>query len=227
VSDGSYQLEAGMAAWTIEGCTTENRICGAGKTLGTDTDHNAYCSKLFRLWGILMSLYCFTREYQIVDGQVTVACNGLLVLHKDQANHLTEPLEAHYDLISAIQELQKSLSIQLVFQHMKGHQDSGQTMVLSCLAWMNIKMDECTKKKVLEDQPTGHVYGIPHKGWVCIINGKRIIKHLMTTLRKLLNGTLILNHWSFKQWFQKGQAADVDWDMAARTIHQALPWVKQ
>jgi len=31
VSDGSYQMNAGAAAWTIEGHTVENRICGAGK----------------------------------------------------------------------------------------------------------------------------------------------------------------------------------------------------
>ncbi len=93
--------------------------------------------------------------HQIVEGQVTVTCDGLLALHKAQANHLTEPLEAHYDLISVIRELQHSLPIHLVFQHVKGHQDSGQMTVLPCLAWMNIEMDECAKEKVLEAQPTG------------------------------------------------------------------------
>ncbi len=226
VSDGSYQLEAGAAAWTIEGCTAENRIYGAGKTPGMETDHSAYRSELFGLWGILMSLHQFTTEHQIVEGQVTVACDGLSALRKAQANHLTEPSEAHYDLISAIRELRHSMSIQLVFQHVKGHQDSGQTTVLPRLAWMNIEMDECAKKKVLEAQPMGQVGGIPHEGWVCIIDGKRIIKHLTTNLRKQLNGTPILNHWSLKQRFQKGQATDVDWEMAARTI-QALPRAKQ
>jgi len=56
VSDGSYQLEAGAAVWTIEGCMADNRIRRAGKTPGTETDHSAYHSKLFGLWGILMSL---------------------------------------------------------------------------------------------------------------------------------------------------------------------------
>jgi len=79
---------------------------------------------------------------------------------------------------------------------------------------MNIKMDECAKEKVLEAQPTGQVRSIPYEGWVCIIDGKWIIKHLTTTLRKQLNGTPILNHWSLKQRFQKGQAADIDWEMA-------------
>jgi len=41
-------------------------------------------------------------EHQIVEGQVTVACDGLLALCKAQANHLTEPAEAHYNLILVI-----------------------------------------------------------------------------------------------------------------------------
>ena len=104
-SNGSYQLNAGMMAWTIEGHTVENRIRGARKVPGTDTDHSAYCSELFRLWGILIFLDWFTRENQITEGQVTVTCNGLLALCKAQTNHLTEPSEAHYDLTSTIQKL--------------------------------------------------------------------------------------------------------------------------
>jgi len=55
------------------------------------------------------------------------------------------------------------------------------------------------KNEVLKNQPTSHVSSIPHEGWVCIIDGKWIINHLMTTLRKHLNGTPILNHWLLRQ----------------------------
>jgi len=90
-----------------------------------------------------MSLYCFTKDNWIENGHVTMACNGLSALWKAQATHLTEPSEAHYDLISVIRVLRQSLPVQLTFQHVKGHQNSGQMMVLPCLAWMNIKMDKC------------------------------------------------------------------------------------
>jgi len=132
------------------------------------------------------------KEYDIEEGEITVACDGLSALRKAQGLHLTEPIEAHYDLISAICKLKQSLPIHVSFQHMKGHQDTGQMMVLLCLAWMNIEMDACTKQKVLEDNPLGSFYTIPHEGWVCSIDGKRVIKHLQTALWTHLNGTKIL-----------------------------------
>jgi len=49
VSNGSYQLEAGAAAWTIEGHTSKNWIIGLGPTTGLGMDQSAYRSKLFGL----------------------------------------------------------------------------------------------------------------------------------------------------------------------------------
>ncbi len=225
VSDGSYQLEKGAAAWTIEGVTAENRILGVGPTPGGSSDHSAYRSKLFGLWGIMMSLHRFTKDHQIANGHVTIACDGLSALRKAQNTHMTEPSEAHYDLILAIRALQKSIPLQLTFQHVKGHQNRGQTTVLPHLAWMNIKMDERAKQKVLEETPAPSG-GLPYEGWICKIEGNRIINHLTAALRTRLNGTPLLNHWMLKNRFQQGQATDVDWEMAARAT-QALPRVRQ
>jgi len=108
---------------------------------------------------------------------------------------------------------------------MKGHQNSGQMMVLPCLAWMNIEIDKRAKQKVLEGNPA-HGRGLPYEGWVCRIEGIRVINHLTIALHTQLNGKPLLNHWMLKNCFQKGQVANVNWDMAARAT-QVLPWVQQ
>jgi len=56
VSDGSFQLGNGAAAWTIEGATASNQIKGAICTPGSNKDQSAYQSKLIGLWGILYLL---------------------------------------------------------------------------------------------------------------------------------------------------------------------------
>jgi len=56
VSDGSFQLGNGAAAWTIEGAMAQHRIKGTGQTPGSTNDQSAYRSELFGLWGILYSL---------------------------------------------------------------------------------------------------------------------------------------------------------------------------
>jgi len=85
---------------------------------------------------------------------------------------------------------------------------------------MNIEMDECAKRKLLEsNNPEGRK--IPHEGWVCSIGSNQTIKHLTKALCKQLNGIPLLNHWALKHWFQKGQVAKVNWEMATRAM--ALP----
>jgi len=199
VSDGSFQLSVGTVAWTIEGSSAAHCIRGAGLRLGHETNQSAYQSKLFGLWGILYLLTQFTMEHNIASGHVRIMCDGLLALQKVQAQHLTKPNEAHYDLISAIQTLRDQLPLCLSFSHIKGHQDSGQITVLPCKVWMNIKMDEQAKAKVNVNGPKFQAHGIPSKGWVCAIEGKCIVKHLMATLKKYLNGGPILNHWATRQ----------------------------
>jgi len=175
---------------------------------------------------MMYTLLRFTTDHNIQEGQVTLACDGLSALRKAQSQQLTEPNEAHYDLISAIRELWKLLPIQVTFEHVKGHQDNCQITVLPRLAWMNIEMDLCAKRKVATTGNHALTDGIPHEGWTCSIEGKRIVKHMTTALRQHLNGAPILNHWSLKQRFSNGLALDIDWEMTAKAIH-ALPRAKQ
>jgi len=91
---------------------------------------------------------------------------------------------------------------------------------------MNVEMDEEAKRKVSTDLPTDQLYHIPHEGWICFIEGKRITKNLTDNLRKHINGPIILNHWATTQRFTNGAEKLIDWDMAANTLN-ALPKARQ
>jgi len=195
VSDSSFQLGNGAAAWTIEGATATNRIKGAICTPSSGNDQSAYCSELIGLWGILYSLKRFTEVNHITQGQVLIACDGISALQKTQTDAMAKPQDKHYDVIGAIHNLRRQLPLQLKFRHMKGYQDSEQITVLSREAWMNIAMDEDAKKKVSTDKIPDQQYNLLHEGWICYLEGVRIIKNLMTALRVHLNGPILLNHW--------------------------------
>jgi len=83
--------------------------------------------------------------YIRTTGKVQIACNGLSALRQAQSQKPIDPNMAHYDLIGAIQTLRNELPIQLTFEHMKGHQDSGTLMVLTRLTSMNMEMDSIAK----------------------------------------------------------------------------------
>jgi len=82
VINGSFQLGAGVTACSIKGIMAAHWLHSAGLTLGGATDQSSYCSELFGLWGILVSLKHFTDDNQIVSGLVTIMCDSLLAIQK-------------------------------------------------------------------------------------------------------------------------------------------------
>jgi len=102
---------------------------------------------------------------------MTIACDGLSVLKQAQYQSTTDPNMAHYDLISAIQCLRNMLPLDIKFEHIKGHQDNGQSLALSRTAWMNIEMDARTKQRAQQSFQGLEQYTILFKGWQCTIQG--------------------------------------------------------
>jgi len=222
VSDGSYKDHQGAAAWTIEGADDGVQLHGAGLTPGLPEDQSAYRSELFGLWGILDELYVFTREHHIRDGLVVIACDGLSALKKAQRQDPTDPSEAHYDLISAIRHLRKSIPLKLTFEHVKGHQDQGIPTVLSRLASLNVQMDMAAKAKLLATRPTEGDHRIPFEGWICVLEGQRLVKNIKESLRNHLNGKIILNHWAMKERFSATTMQAINWECSDKAM-KALP----
>jgi len=182
VSDGSYMEETGAATWTIKATTASNQIVGTGYTPSSATDQSAYCSELFGLWGILHTVLEFTKVHSIDKGAVTIACNSLSALKQAQYTNTTDPNLVHYDLISAIQNIWKLIPLEIKFEHVKGHQDNGQSLALLQTAWMNIEMDKRAKRRAQYPYSSPAQYTIPFKGWQCSIQGQRILKQLPTKL---------------------------------------------
>ncbi len=118
------------------------------------------------------------------------------------------------------------MPVTLVFQHVKGHQDTGQITALPRLAWMNIQMDSKAKERLLTTTSQPKARNIPYEGWICLIEGQQVIKDLTENLRHHLNGKIILNHWITTQSFTAESAGSIDWDMAA-TATRRLPKFKQ
>jgi len=226
VSNGMFKDQAGAAAWTIEGRTATDRLWGTGLTLGQLEDQSVYQSKLFGLWSILASLKQLVETHHIKYGQVTIACDSKAALKKAQQEYPTEPSEAHYDLISAIQNLRKVIPLTLKFEHIKGHQDQGMTMVLPHLAWMNINMDLQAKQALSAENQTACQEKIPFKGWTCLIEGRQPTKHLTENLCRHLNGKNLLNYWWTKGQISQQTEQIIDWKSVDKAM-KALPAAKR
>jgi len=156
-------------------------------TRGTTNDQSAYCSELFGLWGMLRMIQNFTKARQIKTGKITITCDGLLALQQAKSSHPTNLAAVHYGLIGAIHQLHRKLPIEVVFEHVKGHQDTRCTTALPQLVWMNIEMDALAKATIdLQAQgPTR--YKLEEEQWICYIAGWQQVKQVTTALQEHIN----------------------------------------
>jgi len=146
VSNGSFQEQVGLVAWTIESQTHHHQIRGQGRTPRAINDQSTYWSKLFGIWGILTTLQQIIKKHQLQNGGVLLACNSLTALKQAKVKYLADSNTAHYNLIGMIRTICKELPIQIKFKHIKGHQDSRQITALTWLTTVNMEMDAAAKQ---------------------------------------------------------------------------------
>jgi len=146
VSDGSYQNEAGAAAWIIEGTSGGPRLIGTMITPGSTKDQSSFCSELIGVYGAL----CTLEALQLGEKQVQcwIACDGKSVLDRITSGHLVLLTEPHTDLLQAVKSKVRQLGFRFHWCHVKGHQDGNMPTALSRDAWLNIKADLLAKNAV-------------------------------------------------------------------------------
>jgi len=108
---------------------------------------------------------------------------------------LIKPTEAHYNILAAIQNIRAKLPINTTLHHVKGHQDTGLTMVLSREVWMNIEMDEQVKEKVKQYRVQKGLTRMLGKLWACSINDRKLVKNIKKQLREHMHKVDITEYW--------------------------------
>jgi len=98
-------------------------------------------------------------------------------------------------------------------------------MVLTCTAWMNIKMDALAKA-MLGQNSGPQWYNLEGKPWTCYIEGHCQVKNTTTVLQSHINTIMIAEHWDKKQHYKTGYAEMVDYEMAGQAI-RGLPKAQQ
>eukprot|EP00957_Ditylum_brightwellii_P065056 4934651-Ditylum_brightwellii.AAC.2 len=83
VSDGSAKDQHSAAAFALEGAKYgKNRVFGTCLTPGSDEEQEAYSRELSGLYAIVAAVTMIFDHYNIQDGAITVACDGIEALKK-------------------------------------------------------------------------------------------------------------------------------------------------
>jgi len=171
VSNGSFQAGRGAAAWIIEGRTNQNRIVGKCFSPSSDDGHSSFRSKLAGVYAMLFTLSVLLP--QKTDSMTFhLACDGKSVLQRLMKNKITDPAEAHADLLSATRHLVHNGNLSVKFHHVKGHQDSKCFGLFTRDASLNIKADLLAKSKLENYQSGPSTFYIPWSQGVCYLGTK-------------------------------------------------------
>jgi hypothetical protein len=176
-----YHDKVGAAAWKIENPTSHQAIEGTTRTAGEPLEVDSYRSELAPgVYAMLLGLLAFCTYYKIPDGKVTLGCNNATCVHLSRGNWLKIKLRSsNCDLLHAIQIIKAKLPIQVVFVHVRGHQDD--LLLFSALTQMeqlNVEMDDKAKsflRTVLaDDQILQCPSTIAYEGWQCYMLGRKL-----------------------------------------------------
>ena len=164
VSDGSYKEDKGLgsASWIISTkdkkyYTTAGCICP-----GTEEIQSSYRSELVGVLGILEEIDYLCNKWNIKEGKCYIYCDGITALNiiDKSHRHTVSTRFSNCDIVSACVKLKETIPIQLVFEHVKGHQEDHRPIqALPVPAQLNILMDSLAKD-LMDDLPEKAGYNL-------------------------------------------------------------------
>ncbi len=146
ISDGSYKVMYGTAAWTIGDPDSVSLISGRVISPGKASDHDSYRSELAGIYSILAVMEKFCDYFNIIEGAIELGCDGKLALESafDKGTLLFKDIPS-FDLVAAILRLRRSSPLTWITRFVKGHQDEASDD-LDAWAERNVLMDTWAKQ---------------------------------------------------------------------------------
>ena len=158
--------------------------------------------------------------YQITEGAVVLACDGLQALrHASRFEWSTDSRSPQFDLLTATRSMLKRCPVDLLFRHVKGHQDDDFQAELDEWALLNIEMDDGAKEhwhrcKDIQNKAQ-YVFGEPWPLWVA---GTKVTKDVASTISEHIDGRKLIEYWEAKGRFGQGTAADIHWEAVGKAM---------
>ena len=189
---------------------------------GHPGDHSSFRSKAAGIYGALLTLWHFSQEYPLT-GTITLACDGHSVLDCLRSHKSINPFAAHADLLRACRHITRQLKCHIRYAHVKGHQDSGLTTVLSREAWLNIEADIAAKATIQSEQSGDTALPLPFEPCSLFITNKKIVKQHRREIRLALNGPTAHQYWATKLPGTTSLPETLDTQAMERALSESTP----
>jgi len=136
-------------------------------------------------------------------------------------NQITNPVEAHTDLLSAMRQLLHHSRLSVELHHIKGHQDSKCFGLFTRDTSLNIEADFLSVKTKLESYQSGpSTFHIPWSQGVCYLGTKWVEKDFAKEIQDHINGQQTIEYWMTRQSMTQGIWKKIDWESVGRAMYE-------
>ena len=224
VSDGSFKLMFGTAAFILYNTITGRKIRGCIISSGGPEDQSPYRSELIGLAGIITHVATLCDEHNIPNPSIEIACDGLSALENisQGIKAKSKTKQKHYDIIAYAKEMMSKSKVKWTFRHVYGHRDDI-TSELTIWEQLNVMADSLAKEywdlnKFVYEPNIPFKMGFPT---VCI-GSEKVCSKLRYNIQTKATFKDWEKWWIVKQSELQKQHHNVDWynmRLAFKSIH--------
>lgn len=222
------------ATWIIEDSTLpqQGQCAGHLHVTGFSYQVSAYRAELQGLHAIFVALTAICLIHQIQTGSIVIGCDGLSAIQRsDSPSTNTRGTLAHADLIRAIRRLRTALPCQVIFQHIRGHQDNQVPYArLPRLAQLNVLCNHLAKQHMrtlieAEYDPDRHAL-LLGEGFRCYLGDKKLTSHIREPVLFYITSSAVSQRLHEKEQLSEEAVDMVDWRGLQQTISSTSASIK-
>ena len=160
VVDGSFIPGTGIATapWVMASATGPVQAIGYSRLPGGDHDNDPYRAEIYGLCLGLTFLQVLHSHKPNLSGKVTISCDNNEALRRGMEYELWPKTQSsHFDILSTLPHLRRSLPLRFIPQEVKGHQDSKSNEPLTRLEELNVIADEAARTLAYQIERRHHI----------------------------------------------------------------------
>ena len=223
VSDGSFKDARGTAAIVLQGPNADGEARAVNRVPGEPEDHDSYRSEVSGLLGIATLIELLCEFFDIQQGSVEVACDGLSALNEVfDLRRRVSTKTPHFDLVVATRRIiQRSNQLTWFYRHVSSHQDDLRELEdLNRWETLNVEVDDAAKIHLREDydKPNPRII-IQDTPWMVSIDNRKLVRNIKDQLYTHVHLPALKAYWIKKDRFTDDNFDTVDWQATAKAMH--------
>ena len=232
VSDGSFKLGLGTAAFIIEADNHLHNIRGVNKVPGPIIDGDSHRCEVSGIYSTALIIEALCHINHITAGTITLACDNDASLKIFDTEYIPDPTDKNFDLVLATWTAIQRSPITWVGKEVAGHQDKHRSISnLDRFAQLNVAMDSLAKKFWLHLSPQNSPANIPtpdihpiHGEGLQIWKGPvKVTRPFTNNLYGLITDESTQFWWVRHNNMPNTATNDVNWDAMERGLSKLPP----